>query len=50
MKAVDVRIYSTQVIRANSETAVGRKELLSLHGLCKLYNKIKIYKILNGFC
>jgi len=39
--AVDIRIVSTPVKRANSDIAVGRRKLLSLHGLCKTYKEMK---------
>jgi len=41
MKAVDIRSVSTPVTRANSDNAVVQRELLSLYGFCKAYNKIK---------
>jgi hypothetical protein len=41
IRAVDITIVSTPVTRANSGNTVIQRELLSLYGFCKAYNKMK---------
>ena len=48
MRPVNIRIVSIPLSRSNSDTAVGRRKLLSLYQLCKSTTTWKMYKILNG--